>query len=309
MQQPATEPTWRDLFFTSRDGLRLHARHYPSAAPRRRPALCLPGLTRNSRDFHDLAAFLSDPANPQMRDVYTVDYRGRGRSQSDPDWRGYSVQTELADVLDFMTVAGLHDAAVIGTSRGGLIAMIMAALRPTALGAVVLNDIGPVIDQEGLLRIVAYVGRVPLPATWDEAALLVQQLNERQFPAIPAHHWADIARQWFNDDHGRPMHGYDQALGRAMAVAGGELPTLWPQFEALSGRPTLVIRGELSDILSEATVSEMRLRHPNLDVVEVKGQGHAPLLRDRPTQIAIAEFLARADAGAPAAPVRGFARA
>lgn len=297
MKMPAQ--TWQDIFFTARDGLRLHARHYPASTRsghgRRRPALCLPGLTRNARDFHDLAVFLTDPANPSARNVYCVDYRGRGRSASDPDWRNYTLQTEINDVLDFMTLAGVHDAAVIGTSRGGLIAMQMASQRPTAIGSVVLNDIGPVVEREGLLRIVAYVGRIPLPATWEEAGLLVRDLNKRQFPAVPDHHWDEIARQWFNDANNRPVHGYDQALANAIAVPVGEIPDLWSQFGALAARPVLSIRGELSDILSEATVAEMRLRHPNLETYEVKGQGHAPLLRDRVSQIEIADFLLRAD--------------
>jgi pimeloyl-ACP methyl ester carboxylesterase len=286
---------WQDVFFTSRDGLRLYARHYAAPGSRRRPAVCLPGLTRNSRDFHDLASHLSDPSNTAARSVWAVDYRGRGRSAHDPNAQNYSLQIELLDVLDLMTLAGLHDAAVIGTSRGGLLAMVMAAVRPTAIGAVVLNDIGPVIERSGLLRIVAYVGRIPLPATWSEATALVRDLNARQFPGVAEHLWEDLSRQWFNDDHGRPTHAYDQRLGETMSILDSEIPTLWPQFEALSSRPTLVLRGEHSDILSESTVREMRLRHPRLEAMTVSGQGHAPLLRERPTLLAIADFLARTD--------------
>jgi pimeloyl-ACP methyl ester carboxylesterase len=286
---------WQDVFFTSRDGLRLYARHYAAPGSRRRPAVCLPGLTRNSRDFHDLASHLSDPSNTAARSVWAVDYRGRGRSAHDPNAQNYSLQIELLDVLDLMTLAGLHDAAVIGTSRGGLLAMVMAAVRPTAIGAVVLNDIGPVIERSGLLRIVAYVGRIPLPATWSEATALVRDLNARQFPGVAEHLWEDLSRQWFNDDHGRPTHAYDQRLGATMSILDSEIPTLWPQFEALSSRPTLVLRGEHSDILSESTVREMRLRHPRLEAMTVSGQGHAPLLRERPTLLAIADFLARTD--------------
>ena len=297
--QTAPSQNWRDIFFTARDGVRLYARHYPApprTSPGRcRPALCLPGLTRNSRDFHDLATFLTDPANPSARDVYAVDYRGRGRSANDPDWRNYTLQAEITDVLDFMTLAGVTDAAVVGSSRGGIIAMLMASQRPTSVGSVVLVDIGPVIEREGLLRIVAYVGRIPLPATWEEAGALVRDLNRRQFPAVPDHHWDDIARQWFNDANNRPVHGYDQELAKAIAVPAGTLPALWAQFSALASRPLLSIRGEHSDILSEATVAEMRLRHPNLETYTVKGQGHAPLLRDRASQIEIADFMLRAD--------------
>ena len=297
-----SQKNWQDIFYTSRDGLRLYARHYPAPAdPRarhRRPMLCLPGLTRNCRDFHDLATFMTDPANPSARDVFAVDYRGRGRSAPAPDWQSYTLQQELADVLDLMTLAGLHDVGLVGTSRGGLLAMLMATTRPAAVGAVVLNDIGPVVEREGLLRIVAYIGRVPLPPTWAEAGQLVRDLNKRQFPAVPEHHWDDIARQLFNEEHGVPVHGYDQALAKAIGVPEGAIPALWPQFDALARVPMLTIRGELSDILSEATVNEMRLHHPSLESVTVRGQGHAPLLRDRPTMIAVADFLMRNDQAA-----------
>lgn len=289
---------WHDIFFTSQDGLRLYGRYYRAAPSGRRPAVCLAGLTRNSRDFHVLASYLSDPHNPQARDVVTLDYRGRGRSASDPNWRNYSILVEMQDALDLLTIVGISEAAVIGSSRGGLTAMIMACLRPTAIGAVVLNDIGPIIEREGLLRIAAYVGRVPLPSNWDEAAELVREMNVHAFPAIPASHWADIARQWFNDDNGRPTHGYDIELAKSLSALDGEHTPLWPQFDALSGIPAMAIRGELSDCLSVKTLNEMRLRHPALSTLTVKGQGHSPLLRDRATLVAIADFLAHADHGA-----------
>lgn len=288
---------WQDIYFTSRDGLRLYARHYRAGAGRR-PALCLPGLTRNSRDFHDLATFLSEPRNPAARDVYAVDYRGRGKSAHDPEWQHYSLQVELLDVLDFMTLAGLHDAAVVGTSRGGILAMLMAAARPSALGAAVLNDIGPVIERDGLLRIAAYVGRIPLPATWNEATALVRDMNAKHFPAVPEQDWQEIARQWFNDDHGRPTQAYDQNLAKALPSLDDEVPTLWAQFESLIACPTMAIRGALSDILSAKTVEDMQLKHPKLEALTVAGEAHAPLLRDRATKIAISEFLRRADAKA-----------
>src|SRR6185295_4442544 len=155
------------------------------------------------------------------------------------------------DVLDFMTMKGLHDAAVIGTSRGGLLAMMMAVLRPAAIGAVVLNDIGPVVERDGLARIVAYVGRIPLPADWREAAALVRDMNQRQFTAVPAAQWDDVARAWFNDENGLPAPGYDRNLARALSLVDGPMPQLWPQFAALSRVPVLVVRGGNSDVLSE----------------------------------------------------------
>jgi pimeloyl-ACP methyl ester carboxylesterase len=289
---------WRDIFYTSRDGLRLYARHYPAPDSPRRPVLCLPGLTRNARDFHGLATYLSATAHAAARDVYAVDYRGRGRSAHDPDWRNYSLQVEVLDVLDFMTLAGLNEAAVIGTSRGGLIAMIMATMRPGSLGAVVLNDVGPVLEREGLARIVAYTGRVPLPSSWNEAARLVQDMNRAHFPDVTDEQWLEIARQWFDDVNGKPAYGYDQNLGKAINLLNGPVPELWPQFEALSRLPTLAIRGELSDILTDSTLASMRLRHPRLETLTVHRQGHAPFLSEEPIQAAIAGFLASADPAA-----------
>lgn len=296
---------WHDIYYTSHDGLRLYARYYPAPYSRRRPVLCLPGLTRNSRDFHTLASFLSDPHNPRARDVIAVDYRGRGRSQWDKSWRNYTLANEMQDALDLLTIGGLSQVAVVGTSRGGLIAMMMACLRPTAIGTVVLNDIGPVIERDGLVRLIAYVGRIPLPASWQEASELVRDIGIKSFPAIPDADWPEIARQSFNDDHGRPMPGYDPLLNRSISLIDGPMPELWPQLQALTRVPTMAIRGELSDLLSPETFSEMKRRHPALETVTVRGQGHAPMLRDRPTLLAIDDFIARHDRVTEAVPDNG----
>jgi len=285
---------WIDIHFTSRDGLRLYARHYPVPGAWRRPLVCLAGLTRNSRDFHDLAVALASQ-DERGRNVFALDYRGRGRSQHDPNWKNYAILTELNDVLDFMVVKGLAHAGVIGTSRGGIVAMLMAVMRPTSVGAVVLNDIGPIIERDGLTRIAAYVGRVPLPADWAEATRLVRDINQRQFPAVPEAQWAELARQAFNDDNGLPATAYDPALAKSLAQIGGAMPELWPQFAALTPVPVLALRGEHSDILSPATLEEMRRRHPRLETVTVSGQGHAPLLKDAPSLRIIADFLERTD--------------
>jgi pimeloyl-ACP methyl ester carboxylesterase len=294
----AVHMAYQDIYFTARDGLRLHARRYAavnSQGSLRRPLLCLAGLTRNGRDFHDLAMAIAGHESGS-RDVYTLDYRGRGLSQSDTDWRHYSVPVEMLDVLDFMTLMGLHGAAVIGTSRGGLIAMLMAAVQPTAIGAAVLNDIGPVIDPAGLGRITAYVGRMPIPGSWAEATKLVQDMSQRAFPAVADEEWESVARQWFNERKGRPAPGYDPALANAISVLDGPMPELWPQFEALKRVPLLVLRGERSDILSKETVEEMRRRHPAFSAVTVKGQGHAPLLKDKTTIEVIRRFLGETEA-------------
>jgi pimeloyl-ACP methyl ester carboxylesterase len=290
------DKAFEDIFFTARDGLRLYARRYPAAgASRERQVLCLPGLTRNSRDFHELAVALSRHPD-SSRTVYTVDYRGRGLSQFDPDWKNYSVPVEMLDVLDFMTLAGLEDAAIIGTSRGGIITMLMAAVQPTVIGAVVFNDIGPVIEHDGLVRISGYVGRVPLPISWPDAARMVRDLNRRHFPDIPEDQWEAVARQQYNERNGRPAPGYDPKLGKALSVLYRPVPPLWPQFEALKRVPILVVRGENSDVLAAETVDEMRRRHPALASITVANQGHAPLLRDSPTIEAIRHFLLQTDA-------------
>ena len=297
------ERGFEDIYFTARDGLRLHARRYAAPGSRRRPVICLAGLTRNSRDFHDIALALSRHAT-SPRTVYTLDYRGRGLSDYDGDWRNYAVPIEMQDVIDLITIFGLAGAAVIGTSRGGLIAMVLAAVQPTAIGALVLNDIGPVVESSGLARISGYVGRTPTPTTWAAATKQVRDLNHRQFPAVLEGQWEEVARAWYNDRNGRPYPGYDKKLGRALSVLDGPIPELWPQFEALRRVPVLVLRGENSDILSAATVEKMTRRHPNLQAVTVAGQGHAPLLKDATTIEAVARFLADTDAAVKTVPAQ-----
>jgi pimeloyl-ACP methyl ester carboxylesterase len=287
---------WRDLYYASFDDLRLHVRHYPVAEAKARSVVCLPGLARNGRDFHYLASYLSHhPQRP--RAVYCVDYRGRGGSQYDRHWRNYTPFIELIDALDFMTLQDLHDAAIIGTSRGGIIAMMMAAIRPTAMGVVVLNDIGPVMETTGLARIIGYVGRTKVPRNWDDAALLLREMNERAFPAIESWQWEEIARAVFNEKNGRPAQSYDRRLARAFGTIDLRRPTpdLWPQFMALSQFPAFVIRGANSDLLSAETVEAMVERHPNLRTLTVPGQGHAPVLNEPGTVEAIGTFLAAND--------------
>lgn len=286
---------YRELKFTVRDGLRLYGRHYPARVPSsRRPVLCLAGLTRNSRDFGRIATALSRHASTP-RDVYTLDSRGRGSSEYDSDWKNYSVPAEMQDVIDFMTMTELNEAGIIGTSRGGLITLVLAAAQPGRIGAAVLNDIGPVIETQGLMRIAGYVGKMPLPKSWREAARAVLELSKRDFPDLGDEGAEALARQLFNEKNGKPAPGYDSKLSRCLSVLDGPMPQLWPQFEALKHVPVLVVRGENSDLLSEATVAEMKKRHPNLTSVTAVKQGHAPLLWDAHSTNAIAEFFAQTD--------------
>jgi pimeloyl-ACP methyl ester carboxylesterase len=286
---------WNDVYFTARDGLRLHVRRYRAPGSRLRPVLCLAGLSRNSKDFHDLAVSLS--TGPSPRTVWALDARGRGLSDFDPDWKNYVVPIEMLDVLDLITTMGITGCHVVGTSRGGILAMVMAVARPTSFSAVVLNDIGPVIEQAGLNRISTYVGRMPLPSTWEEARGIVAGLGEKSFPNVTPAQWDEVARAWFNDKNGKPSPGYDINIGKAMSVKDGPIPALWPQFQAMTQHPLLIIRGEHSDILSVETVRTMQSRHPNCAVMTVPGEGHAPLLKDARTNAAIASFLQAVDAG------------
>lgn len=294
----AETPTqdWEDIRFTSNNGLTLYARHYGQPRANTRPVLCLPGLTRNSADFHDLASFLANhPSRP--RDVYCPDYRGRGQSDYDTDWRNYSPFIELLDILDLMTIRGLERAAIIGTSRGGIISMLMAAVRPNAIAALVLNDIGPEIETTGLARIMGYAGKIPVPSSWDEATELVRSMNKRFFTNLTDEEWSRLARQLFGDVNGRPSQACDNNVANTLSEIdiSQKIPTMWTQFAALKRVPVLVLRGENSDVLSPKTVEEMVARHPRLAAVTIHAEGHAPLLKDRFTVGVIADFLRETD--------------
>jgi pimeloyl-ACP methyl ester carboxylesterase len=281
-----------------RDGLRLAVRRYRPArsamAKVARRVVCLPGLTRNSRDFHVLAAALaSDPVTP--REVVAIDARGRGHSDHDPDWKNYVVPVETQDIVDVYAALGLHGSAIIGTSRGGLQTMVLGAIQPAALGPVVLNDIGPVIERDGLARIGGYVGKGALPASWAEATAALVALGRTQFPAVAPETWATVARQLYNEGDGKPAPGYDPALGKGFSVFDGPPPALWAQFGTLRAVPLLILRGELSDLLSVETVRQMETRHPNVRAITIRGEGHAPLLMDAVSISAIKDFLVRTD--------------
>jgi pimeloyl-ACP methyl ester carboxylesterase len=202
----------------------------------------------------------------------------------------------MLDVQDLLVAESIEKPVIVGTSRGGLVTMALAAAQPNAIGAVVLNDIGPIIEQEGLTRIAAYVGSVPLPRSWEEATSLVISMNRRAFPAVPEQQWAEVARQWFNEADGKPAPAYDPGIAQSVAVRDGPVPELWDLFSGLSNYPLLVLRGEKSDILSAATVEEMRSRHRDFASFTVAGQGHAPLLKEAESIGAIQRFLAGIEA-------------
>jgi pimeloyl-ACP methyl ester carboxylesterase len=285
-------------FISAPEGLRLHARVYGCDPVQAAPVVCLPGLTRNGADFETLAqALASDSASP--RRVIAIDLRGRGLSAYDPDPSHYNLQTELADVLAVMAALDASPAVIVGTSRGGLIAMLMAAVRPTAIAGVVLNDIGPVIEPKGLMRIKGYAGKLPQPKDYPDAVAILQRLMSAQFPNLTDGEWLAYARGTFKEeDSGRLVPSYDVRLSETLKAVTPDapVPTMWPQFTALAQRPVMVIHGGLSDILSAATVDQMMARHPSLVVQVVEDQGHAPLLTDTATVSAIGAFVRRCEA-------------
>ena len=283
---------WRDFYFTARDGLRIHARDYGSRLNQTIPILCLPGLTRNSTDFHELACYFSNHTSKPRR-VVCIDYRGRGLSDYDSDWNNYTPLVEIRDILDLLPACGLNHVAVVGTSRGGILAMIAAVIRPAILAGVVMNDVGPVLGASGLARIKGYVGKMPPVRDWQDAVDLIHKMNEHHFTNLDDDQWTRFARGTFAEKDGKLQLDYDPRLAKQLANLNLSvaLPTMWPQFDALRQIQTMVIRGQNSDLLEPETVKEMSARHPGLDIVEVANAGHAPLLDDAPTLKRIAKFL------------------
>jgi pimeloyl-ACP methyl ester carboxylesterase len=288
---------FRHFFYTSRDGLRLHAGVYGEAREGVLPAICLPGLTRNARDFHELALHLSREADP-VRQVVAFDYRGRGQSDYDTDWEKYDPLVEAGDIIDGLAALDIGHGGFIGTSRGGLIIMLLAAIRPALLKAAVLNDVGPVIEGAGVAAIRAYLERAPKPKSFAEAVQISKAASGPAFPALTAEDWERTARALYRDENGRPVADFDHRLLKTLtAVDFNEpLPVLWPQFMGLAGIPVLAIRGEHSKLLSARTLKEMARRHPRLETVTVEGQGHAPLLETAGLPERIAAFLKQVDA-------------
>jgi pimeloyl-ACP methyl ester carboxylesterase len=291
MTAAASAGGFTSAFVSSGDGLRLHARCIGPHSSLL-PVVCLPGLTRTAGDFDMLAKALANAG----RRVISLDYRGRGLSDYDRDPANYSPAVEMADVVTVLTALDALPAIFIGTSRGGILTMLLAAAHPGMVAAAVLNDIGPVIELQGLLRIKGYVGHLPQPEDFADAAAILRRLFGSQFPKLTDADWLASAHHAFRDENGRLVPTYDPALARTLDGLTPSMapPTLWPQFDALADVPVMVIRGMLSDLLSEDTVAAMHARHHSLRVVEVADQGHAPLLADTETIARISDFIAAA---------------
>jgi pimeloyl-ACP methyl ester carboxylesterase len=292
-----SEP-FASVFVTAPDGLTLHVRRYGPRVASALPVVCLPGLARTAADFHPLAeALAADPANPRL--VLALDYRGHGQSQYDRNPKNYAIRVALADLSAVLAAFEITSAIFVGTSFGGVLAMMLAVLPPAAVAGVILNDIGPVMEPRGLIRIKSYVGKLPIVRNFEEGAEILRWLFEAQFTKLAPQDWVAFAQRTWREGHGTLVPSHDPKLARALRGYSLErLPTLWDQFDALARIPLMVIRGANSDMLARSTLNEMLARRGQLEVVVVPDQGHAPLLAEPKVIRRVAAFVASCDAPA-----------
>lgn len=278
MAQVTAAAPFRDAWAKAQDGTSLHANVYGEAVSNRCPVVCLPGLARSAADFNAFALALRARRPNQ---IIAIDYRGRGRSGRNPDPSRYSVPVETEDLLTLLDSLAIERAVFVGSSRGGLITLSLATIKPAMIAGIVFNDIGPELQREGLLRIKGYVGRLgPAPPDHARGAESLRSLFERQFPALGEEdwrHWSEVT--WVNGQDGLALD-YDPALARNLdgIDADTSLPDLWPLFDALPHVPILAIRGEHSDLLSAETLVRMAAWRPSIATATVTGEGHTPLL-------------------------------
>lgn len=283
----------RSVFVAAPDGLKLHVRVYGERTGKALPVVCLPGLSRTTADFDTLAAALAAD-RVQPRAVFALDYRGRGQSEHDRNPENYNLAIELADLLAVLTALEIGTAVFVGSSRGGILTMLLAAARPASIAGVVLNDIGPVIEPKGLMRIKCYVGKLPQPKSLAEGAEILRRLFDAQFPELDGAAWLAAAQRTWAERNGRLIPTYDVRLAKTLQGIDIErpLPTLWKEFNALAPMPLLVIRGANSDILSAETVVAMQAQRTAMEAIVVPDQGHTPLLAEPDVIRQIAAFAA-----------------
>ena len=276
-----------DHFFQTQEGLRLYARDYagPDDAP---VVLCLHGLTRNSRDFQELAPALSEHFR-----VLVPEQRGRGRSDYDDDVSRYALLQYVEDMRSLLSDLGVERVAIVGTSMGGLMTFALNALHPGLVTHAVINDIGPEIAEVGLNRIKSYVGAVGPFADWDEATAYLKSASVDIFPDWRDPQWAGFARQCYIEHDGQVIIDYDPRIAEPLTAESNdtEAETLWSLFAAVAAVPALLRRGELTDLLTESCVAKMREVHPDMAVLPVPRVGHAPMLNESGVTEAIREFL------------------
>ena len=283
---------WIERTWTSADGLTLYARDRAgNAGPAKLPVIAIHGLTRNSADFETIAPDIAATG----RRVLSVDVRGRGRSDFAADPMTYQPLTYAQDMLALMEQTGIARAVFLGTSMGGLITMTLAMLRPEAIAASIINDVGPEVDPTGLMRIAAYAGKAAPVTSWDEAAAYIKGLNAVALPHYSDADWMAFARRTFKDGpEGQPILNYDPDIMAPIRAAGPDalVPDLWPMWGALTkDRPSLLVHGAISDLLNDDIAGRMQEAAPNMIYARVPDVGHAPMLDEPVAKAAIMGFL------------------
>jgi pimeloyl-ACP methyl ester carboxylesterase len=284
LSKPYAEIDWQ-----SHDALRLYARVYEGPAKVAPAVLCLHGLTRNSRDFEDLAPHLQ-----QRYRVLVPDLRGRGYSARDPHPQNYQPGIYVQDILALLDMVDAPRVKLIGTSLGGMLAMMLGFSHPARIAGVVLNDVGPEIDPVGMERIKQYAGRLPPARTWNEAMAQTRAVYGDAWPGLAPDRWATLARRGYREDAaGMVELDADPNIGEALRAAPAATLDLWPLWSALRHVPMLAIRGAHSDILSAAVFARMKRENPDLQQLEVANRGHVPLLDEPECIAAMDDFLRR----------------
>ena len=275
-------------YFRTSDGLNIYFRDFGGQNDGT-PVICLPGLTRNSRDFEQLANYLAD-----RRRVLTIDFRGRGFSDHDPNWRNYHPGTYVDDAWTLLDQLDIRSVIVVGTSLGGLCAMVMAAQHPERLAGVVMNDIGPEINPAGLARVQEYTGRLPPVSSWAEATAQVREIYGKWLPGLGDDDFGALARRGYREnEEGVPVLDIDNNIGRAVREVGPQKGDPWQLFAALEDIPVTLLWGAMSDILTEDIIDRMKAVKPDLEVVPVANRGHVPLLDEPECLAAMDAFIAR----------------
>lgn len=280
---------WQDRYWNSKDGLRLHYRDYAGPADRP-PILCLPGLTRNARDFEAVADRLAG----EWR-VLALDFRGRGQSQHDPSPANYVPPTYAADVLKFLDQLGIADAVFFGTSLGGIVTMLLAMSDPERIAGALLNDIGPVVEPAAIDRLRTYVGKGGSWGSWEEAAEAAAARNRIAFPDYTPEQWQRFARRLCSErPDGSIQADYDMAIALPFATNNGTMGRdPWSLLDGLADKPVLIVRGEISDLFSAETARRMLDRLPKAELVTIPGIGHAPMLDEPEAEAGIDRLLHR----------------
>ncbi len=271
-------------------GLSLEARYWTGGAGT--PVICLHGLTRNAADFDDVARTVAATG----RDAVAISFRGRGRSDYDPELKNYFPTTYRDDVIKTLDALGWERPVFIGTSLGGITTMLVNEAAPERVRAAIINDVGPELAPEGLARIGSYAGKTEGAALdIHEAAARIRDINGVAFPDETGdEYWVDFARRTFRETPEGWVLDYDPAIGQALAEAG-PAPNLWPAWESLAQTPTLLVHGELSDLMTDPIIEKMRAAHPNFEYARIPRVGHAPMLTEPAASEAIVKFLAKLD--------------